>query len=79
LRIQIADRHQLTLCSVAQGTLFRMIGTQSAIPVTIDLVISTGVPTSYVAMYMHPTAVAGASEAEASIQSLWPADRESPG
>ena len=56
-----------------------MIGTQSAIPVTIDLVISTGVPTSYVAMYMHPTAVAGASEAEASIQSLCAADRESPG
>lgn len=76
--LQIADRHQVTLCSVTQGTFFRMIGTQNT-PITVDLVISTGVPTSYVAMYMHPTAVPAASEAEASIQSLCPADRQSAG
>jgi hypothetical protein len=56
-----------------------MIGTQNTAPITIDLVISTGVPTRYVAMYMHQTAVPAASEAETSIQSLCPADRESPG
>jgi hypothetical protein len=55
-----------------------MIGTQNT-PITIEFVISTGVPTSYVAMYMHPTAVPAASEAEASIQSLCPADRQSAG
>ena len=77
--LQVTDRHQLTLCSVTQGTFFRMIGTQSAIPITLELVISTGVPTSYVAIYMHPTAVPAASEAEASIQSLCPADRQSAG
>jgi hypothetical protein len=76
--LQIADRHQVTLCSVTQGTFFRMIGTQNT-PITIEFVISTGVPTSYVAMYMHPTAVPAASEAEASIQSLCPADRQSAG
>jgi hypothetical protein len=77
--LQITDRYQLTLCSVTQGTFFRMIGTQSAVPITLELVISTGVPTSYVAIYMHPTAVPAASEAEASIRSLCPADRESAG
>jgi hypothetical protein len=76
--LQIADRHQVTLCSVTQGTFFRMIGKQNT-PITIEFVISTGVPTSYVAMYMHPTAVPAASEAEASIQSLCPADRQSAG
>jgi hypothetical protein len=77
--LQIADRHKVTLCAVTQGTFFRMIGTQNAMPITIDLVISTGVPTSYVAMYLHRTAVPAASEAEASIQSLCPADRQSAG
>jgi hypothetical protein len=77
--LQIADRHQVTLCSVTQGTFFRMIGAQNTVPISIDLVISTGVPTSYVAMYMHQTAVPAASEAEASIQSLCPADRQSAG
>ncbi len=65
--LQIADRHQVTLCSVTQGTFFRMIGTQNTMPIAIDLVISTGVPTSYVAMYMHQTAVPA------------PADRQSAG
>jgi hypothetical protein len=77
--LQIADRHQVTLCSVTQGTFFRMIGTQNTMPITIDLVISTGVPTSYVAMYMHQTAVPAAAAAEASIQSLCPADRQTAG
>jgi hypothetical protein len=77
--LQIVDRHQLTLCSVTQGTFFRMNGAQKTIPITIDLVISAGVPTSYVAMYVHQIAVPAASEAEASIQSLCPADRQSAG
>lgn len=77
--LQIADRHQVTLCAVTQGTFFRLIGTQNTAPITIDLVISTGVPTSYVAMYLHRTAVPAASEAEAAIQSLCPADRQSAG
>ena len=78
-QLQVADRHQITLCSVTQGTFFRMIGAQATIPITIDLVISTGVPTSYVAMYMRQTAVRAATEAETSIQSLCPADRQSSG
>src|SRR5579863_1678011 len=77
--VEIADRHQVTLCSVSHGTFFRLIGSQNTIPITIDLVVSTGVPTSYFAMYVHQTAVSAAPEAEASIQSLCPADRQSSG
>ena len=72
--VKVISRESVPLCR-AGGTHYALSATARGIPIAIDLVVSAGSPTTYLAIYLRRSTDAVEPQAEQAIRSLCPSDR----